>query len=82
MPVPVRCVAAGTGTVAIVVSVVAAVREAPRSSGRVLVQQVGMGGGPSRPGGSWDLDLAGTFHCLRRERWRRSEIRSHGRAVF
>lgn len=81
MPVPVWCVAAGTGTVAIAVSVVAAVGVAARSSGWVLVQQVGMGGGPSRPSGCRDLDLAGTFHCLQRERRRRSKIRTHGRAV-
>lgn len=68
MPVAVWRVAAGAGTVAVALSVVAAVRVAPCSSGRVLVQKVGMGGGPRRPGGCWDLDLARAFHGLQRER--------------
>lgn len=65
--VAVRCVAAGAGTVAAGVSVVAVVGVVPRSSGRVLVQQVGLGGGSSRPGGRWNLDLARAFHSLRSE---------------
>lgn len=67
VPVAVRCVAAGPGTVAGAVPVVAAVRVVTRSSGRVLVQQVGVGGGSSGPGGRRDLDLARAFHSLQRE---------------
>lgn len=67
VPVAVRCVAAGAGTVAGAVPVVAAVGVVPRSSGRVLLQQVGVGGGSSRPGGRRDLDLARAFHRLQRE---------------
>lgn len=33
-----------------------------------------MGGGPRRPGGGWDLDLARAFHCLERGGWREPMI--------
>lgn len=75
MPVAVGRGAAGPGIVA--VSVVAVVRVASCSSGWVRVQQVGMGGGPRRSGGNWDLDLSRAFHCLERERRGGPEIKTH-----
>lgn len=60
-------------TVAATVSVIAAIRVASCSSGRVLVQQVGLGGSPRWSGADWDLDLARAFHCLETERQRGSE---------
>lgn len=80
-PVVVRRAAASAGAVVVALSVVAAVGVAPRPSGWVLVQQVGVGGGPRWPGGSWDLDLARAFDRLWSERREGSETPRHGRAV-
>lgn len=68
MTVAVWRVAASAGTVAVVVPVVTAVRVPPCSPGRVVLQEVRMGGRPGWPGGCWDLDLARAFHSLQRDR--------------
>lgn len=57
-------VAPRLGAVAAGVTVVAAVRVSSRPSGRVLIQEVGVGGGPGGPAGCWDLDGARTLHRL------------------
>lgn len=77
----VRRAAASAGAVAVAVSVVAAVGVAPRPSRWVLVQQVGVGDGPSGSGGSWDLDPSRAFDRLRSERREGSEMPRHSRGV-
>lgn len=49
------------------VAVIAAIRVPPRSSRRVLIQEVRVGSGPGRPGCRWNLDGAWTFNSLERE---------------
>lgn len=51
------------------IALVAAVGEASCSPGRLLIQQVGMGGCPGRSGGGWDLNLPGTFYRLQTEKF-------------
>lgn len=51
-------------SVLVVFSVVATVRIAARFPGSVRFQQVGMGRGPTWPGGGRDLNLSGPFHSL------------------